>query len=50
MITLTAIALLVSGGSIPIFAGCLITYDLIILAAIFRKKIFQAFKLKSLDR
>ena len=46
MIILTLLALLISGGAAPVFIGVLLTYDLLFLALVFRKKIFSLFKLK----
>ena len=46
MIILTFTALAISGGSIPVFIGILITYDLIIIAAFNRRRILKAFKIK----
>lgn len=44
MIILTLLALLISGGTVPVFIGILATYDLVIIGFIFRKKLLSLFK------
>ena len=49
MIILTALAILLSQGNIFIFGGVLVFYDLAIIGFINRRRLLNAFKIKSLE-